>query len=80
MYLGFTDKIIKNKAMDKQNQSRSLRDWCEVCAGDAVPMSSNNASHAISLTDGLSNQMDFGFDPVWQFLCPYNLPNMVWSH
>lgn len=55
MYLDFTDKIIKNKAMDKQKQSQSLRGWCEVCAGGAVPMSSNNASHAISLTDGLSN-------------------------
>lgn len=55
MYLGFTHKIIKKKAMDKQNQSQPLRDWCEVCAGGAVPMSSNNAFHAISLTDGLSN-------------------------
>lgn len=55
MYLGLTDKIIKNKGMDKQNQSQSLRDWHEVCVGGAVPMSSSNASHAISLTAGLSN-------------------------
>lgn len=55
IYLGLTAKIIKNKVMGKQNQSQSLRDWCEVCVGGDVPTSSSNASHTTSLTDGLSN-------------------------
>jgi len=63
--------------MGKQNQSQSLRDWCEVCVGGKVLTCSSNAPHTSSLTQRISNEMDFGFDPGWQFLCPYNLPNMA---
>lgn len=46
--------------MGKQNQSQSLRDWCEVCAGGAAPASSSDAPHATSLTDG-----DIKLDGLW---------------